>query len=73
MKDVSELSVRFRSIGLQTQIIEFGKRMSKGLPLGQLAKMGLNFVFRPKTKSWGKTGEVLAEYVKAQKEAAHHG
>jgi heterodisulfide reductase subunit C len=36
-----------------------------------MMKMGLNFVFTPRTKSWGKTGEVLAAYVREQKEAAH--
>ncbi len=58
---------------VQTWIIEFGKNLTRHLPLGQLARMGLNVVFRPKTKSWGRTGQVLAEYVRAQKEAAHHG
>jgi len=28
-------------------------------------------VFKPKTKSWGRTGEVLKQYVREQKEAAH--
>jgi heterodisulfide reductase subunit C2 len=31
----------------------------------------MNVVFTPKTKSWGKTGEVLQAYVREQKEAAH--
>ena len=49
----------------------FVMRMIKYLPVTQLMKMGLNMFFVPKTKSWGKTGEVLAAYVREQKEAAH--
>jgi heterodisulfide reductase subunit C len=49
----------------------FVMRMMKYLPVTQLMKMGLNLVFVPKTKSWGKTGDVLANYVREQKEAAH--
>jgi heterodisulfide reductase subunit C len=49
----------------------FMTRMMKYLPVAQMMKMGLNFVFTPRTKSWGKTGDVLAAYVREQKEAAH--
>jgi heterodisulfide reductase subunit C len=56
---------------IQAWLVEFGKRMSKHLPIKAMMNMGLNFVFTPKTKSWGKTGEVLAAYVREQKEAAH--
>lgn len=55
----------------QEWLMDFGKRMAKHLPVTQMMKMGLNFVFPPKTKSWGRTGEVLREYVRQQKEAAH--
>ena len=51
-------------------LIELGKRMTKHLPLGFLTHMGLHLVFKPRTKSWGRTGEVLREYVREQKEIA---
>ena len=56
---------------LQDWLVEFVKRLMKHLPVTQLMKMGLNLVFIPKTKSWGRTGEVLKQYVREQKEAAH--
>ena len=56
---------------MQDWLIAFGQRMAKHLPVMQMMQMGLNFVFTPKTKSWGKTGEVLRQYVREQKEAAH--
>jgi heterodisulfide reductase subunit C2 len=34
--------------------------------LGPL-KMGLAMVFKPRTRSWGRTGEVLQQYVEEQK------
>jgi heterodisulfide reductase subunit C2 len=57
----------------QPWLIEFGKRLMKGLPLSHMMRMGMNVVLTPKTKSWGRTGEVLREYVREQKEAAVHG
>jgi heterodisulfide reductase subunit C len=30
-------------------------------------------LFKPRTRSWGRTGEVLREYVEEQKRAAHAG
>ncbi|MDA8390323.1 MAG: 4Fe-4S dicluster domain-containing protein [Gammaproteobacteria bacterium] len=51
--------------------IELTKRMMKHLPVGFLMHMGLHLVFKPRTKSWGRTGQVLREYVREQKEAAH--
>ena len=33
--------------------------------LGPL-RMGLAMVFKPRTKSWGRTGEVLRQYVEEQ-------
>lgn len=56
---------------VQGWLVEFTKRMIKGLPVAHLMRMGLNVVFTPKTKSWGRTGEVLQAYVREQKEAAH--
>ncbi len=56
---------------IQSWLIEFTKRMMKRLPIAHGFRMGMNVVFTPKTKSWGKTGEVLQAYVREQKEAAH--
>ncbi|MFA9459877.1 4Fe-4S dicluster domain-containing protein [Thiohalorhabdus methylotrophus] len=56
----------------QEWIVEMGKRMVKHLPFSHLMHMGLASVFRPKSKSWGKTGEVLREYIREQKEARQH-
>jgi len=56
---------------MQEWLVEFVKRMIKHLPVTQLMMMGMNFVFTPKTKSWGRTGDVLKQYVREQKEAAH--
>jgi len=56
---------------IQDWLVEFGKRMTRRLPIGQMIRMGLNLLFPPKTKSWGRTGEVLQQYVREQKEAAH--
>lgn len=56
---------------VQEWLVAFGQRMAKHLPVSQMMKMGLNFIFTPKTKSWGKTGDVLRAYVREQKEASH--
>ncbi|WP_006787549.1 4Fe-4S dicluster domain-containing protein [Thiorhodospira sibirica] len=53
----------------QPWLLEFSKRMSKRLPVKHSLRMGLNAVLRPKTKSWGNTGEVLSRYVSQQKES----
>jgi len=55
---------------MQSWLIEMGKRMMKHLPLGFLSHMGLHLVFKPRTKSWGRTGEVLREYVREQQATA---
>ena len=55
----------------QPWLMEMGKRMMKGLPIKMGIGLGLNMVFKPKTKSWGRTGKVLQQYVQEQKEAAH--
>jgi heterodisulfide reductase subunit C len=57
----------------QGWLIEMGKRMVKHLPISHLFHMGMHSIFKPKTKSWGRTGEVLRKYVEEQKEAAQHG
>jgi heterodisulfide reductase subunit C len=56
---------------IQDWLKVFVLRMMKGLPISHLMKMGWNTVHTPRTKSWGKTGEVLKAYVQEQKEAAH--
>lgn len=40
-------------------------------PLMHSLHMGMSMIFKPKTKSWGRTGEVLSQYVKEQKEFTH--
>ena len=56
---------------IQGWLVEMTKRMMKHLPVAHGLRMGMNLVFTPKTKSWGRTGEVLQAYVREQKEAAH--
>lgn len=41
------------------------------LPVTQGLKMALALVFKPRTRSWGRTGEVLKGYVEEQKRLAH--
>jgi heterodisulfide reductase subunit C len=40
-------------------------------PIVQGLKMGWMLVFKPRTRSWGRTGEVLREYVEEQRRLAH--
>lgn len=64
----------FRKSGqpvLQDWLIEMVRRMVKHLPISFLMHMGLHLVFKPRTKSWNRTGEVLRDYVREQKEKAH--
>jgi heterodisulfide reductase subunit C2 len=56
---------------VQEWLVEMTRRMARHLPFRHFLRMGFNMVFTPKTKSWGRTGEVLREYVREQKEAAH--
>ena len=56
---------------MQEWLLEMTKRMIRHLPFMHLMRMGWNTVHTPRTKSWGRTGEVLQEYVRQQKEAAH--
>ena len=41
------------------------------LPIVQGMKMALALVHKPRTRNWGKTGEVLRQYVEEQKRLAH--
>ena len=44
------------------------------MPIAGPLQMGLAMVFKPRTKSWGRTGEVLRQYVEEQKaKAGTHG
>ena len=52
----------------QGKIAKFIVRM----PLLGPMKMGLMMIFKPRTKSWGRTGEVLRQYVEEQKALARH-
>lgn len=40
------------------------------MPILHPLRMGLALVFKPRTKSWGRTGEVLKQYVEEQKRLA---
>ncbi|MBI2313337.1 MAG: 4Fe-4S dicluster domain-containing protein [Betaproteobacteria bacterium] len=41
------------------------------MPILHPLHMALAIVFKPRTKSWGRTGEVLKQYVEEQKRVAH--
>ena len=74
IEDTEVMSDFFKKTGqslFQSWVIEMSKRMMKHLPVKMGIGMGLNMVFKPKTKSWGRTGKVLQQYVQEQKEAAH--
>lgn len=51
----------------QGNIVKFLART----PIMHSLHMGLAMFIKPKTKSWGRTGDVLKQYVKEQKELAH--
>ena len=55
---------------MQDWLVDFGQRLAKHLPVAQMLRMGWSLLFPPKTQSWGRTGEVLRQYVREQKEAA---
>lgn len=56
---------------VQDWLVEFMKRLMKHLPVKFMLHMGLHLVFKPRTKGWGRTGEVLRQYVREQKDRAH--
>ncbi|MHB1951054.1 MAG: 4Fe-4S dicluster domain-containing protein [Acidiferrobacteraceae bacterium] len=56
---------------MQDWLVEVMKRMIKYLPVSFLMHMGMHLVFKPRTKKWRRTQEVLREYVREQKAAAH--
>ncbi|MEW6313711.1 MAG: 4Fe-4S dicluster domain-containing protein [Pseudomonadota bacterium] len=41
------------------------------VPIKQPLHMGLAIFFKPRTRSWGRTGEVLKQYVEEQKRLVH--
>jgi heterodisulfide reductase subunit C2 len=55
---------------LQGWLVEMVKRIFKHLPIGQLMRMGLANIFRPRTKNWSKASDAIGEYV-AEQEAKH--
>ncbi|MHB8455793.1 MAG: 4Fe-4S dicluster domain-containing protein [Acidiferrobacterales bacterium] len=55
----------------QDWLIEAIRRLMRHLPVGMLMMLGWNFLFTPKTKSWGRTGGVLKDYIREQQAAAH--
>lgn len=50
----------------------FGAFLAR-LPILGPVRMGLNMLFKPRTRSWGRTGAVLAAYVAEQKRKVAHG
>ena len=48
---------------------KIGKFLAR-MPIFGPMKMGLMMVFKPRTQSWGRTGEVLQQYVMEQKAKA---
>ncbi len=55
---------------IQTWLIDLARRLARHLPVAFLMRMGVHVLIKPRTKSWGRTGEVLREYVREQKAAA---
>ncbi|MCG5511723.1 4Fe-4S dicluster domain-containing protein [Ectothiorhodospira shaposhnikovii] len=49
----------------------FGVRLMQHLPVGLGMRFARNVLIAPRTRSWGRTGEVLRQYVREQKEATH--
>lgn len=74
IEDAEVMKNFFKKTGqplMQDWLVELVQRTLRHLPFAHLFRLGMNVVFKPKTKSWGRTGEVLKQYVKEQKEAAH--
>lgn len=74
IEDAEVMKNLFKRTGqplLQGWLIELVQRTLRHLPFAHLLRLGMNMVFKPKTKSWGRTGDVLKQYVKEQKESAH--
>jgi heterodisulfide reductase subunit C len=51
---------------MQDWLVEMVKRVARRLPILQGIKMGLAFVFRPRTRGWSKAGAAIEEYVHDQ-------
>lgn len=51
----------------QGRLFRFLARM----PILHPLRLGLAFIFKPRTRSWGNTGEILRQYVEEQKRLAH--
>jgi heterodisulfide reductase subunit C2 len=49
---------------------KIGKFIAR-LPITGPLKMGWAMVFKPRTKSWGRTGEVLQAFVEEQRKLKH--
>ena len=74
IEDSAVLQNFFKKTGQELKqewLVEMVKRLIKHLPISHLIHSAMHVVFKPKTKSWGRTGEVLKQYVREQKEAAH--
>ena len=44
-------------------LVEVGMRLVRKLPLKMLMTMGLSFVFKPRTRGWGKARAAMEDYV----------
>jgi heterodisulfide reductase subunit C len=49
---------------------KIGKFLAR-LPIVQPLRMAIGMLFKPKTKGWGRTGEVLRQYVAEQQARVH--
>lgn len=49
----------------------FTQRMMKHLPFRHMFRMGRNFVLPPRTKAWGRTGDVLRQYIHEHQQEIH--
>ena len=55
---------------MQDWLMEMGQRLARKLPFSMFFRMGLEFVFPPRTKNWSKVSDAINEYVH-EKEAGH--
>jgi heterodisulfide reductase subunit C len=54
---------------MQDWLVEMGRALARRLPVGLFVRMGLSFLFRPRTRRWGPARAALGEYV-AERRAA---
>ena len=54
----------------QDWLVEMALRLARKMPVLMGIRMAISAVFRPRTRSWGKTSAAISEYI-AQQEAKH--